>query len=36
VINESMLKLEEAGIEYLTCTRVEDDELPWAVHEDMQ
>jgi hypothetical protein len=36
VINESMLKPEEAGIEYLTCTRVEDDELPWAVHEDMQ
>jgi hypothetical protein len=27
--NHSMLDLEEAGISYLTCTWVENDELPW-------
>jgi hypothetical protein len=27
--NRSMLDLEEAGISYLTCTWVENDELPW-------
>lgn len=29
VVNHSMLDVEEAGIQYLTCTKVENDELPW-------
>ncbi|KAK0129644.1 hypothetical protein ONS96_000208 [Cadophora gregata f. sp. sojae] len=27
--NYSMLSVEDAGIDYLTCIKVEDDELPW-------
>lgn len=27
--NYSMLDVEEAGIEHLTCTKIENDELPW-------
>lgn len=29
VVNNSMLNVEEAGINHLTCTKVENDELPW-------
>ena len=28
-VNNSMLAVEEEGIEYFTCTKVENDELPW-------
>jgi hypothetical protein len=28
-VNHSMLDLDEEGIEYLTCTKVESDEFPW-------
>jgi hypothetical protein len=28
-VNNSMLAVDEAGIEHLTCTRVENDEIPW-------
>jgi len=30
IVNQSMLGVEEEGIEYLTCTKVENDELPWV------
>jgi hypothetical protein len=29
-MNNSMLSVDEAGIRYFTCTKVENDELPWA------
>jgi hypothetical protein len=28
-INNSVLAVEEVGIEHLTCTRVENNEIPW-------
>jgi hypothetical protein len=33
-VNHSMLDLEEEGIEYLTCTKVESDEFPWMNQSD--
>lgn len=30
IANYSMLDVEEAGIEHLTCTKIENDELPWV------
>jgi hypothetical protein len=27
--NNSMVDIQEAGIDYLTCTRIMDEELPW-------
>lgn len=33
VENESMLELEKEGIDYLTCTRVQGAELPWAIRQ---
>jgi hypothetical protein len=32
-VNNSMLSVEEAGIEHLTCTMVENDELPWVKND---
>jgi hypothetical protein len=32
--NNSMLVVEEEGIEYFTCTKVETDELPWLKQDD--
>ena len=33
VVNHSMLDIEEAGIQHLTCIKVENDELPWIKKE---
>ncbi|RDL39299.1 uncharacterized protein BP5553_03639 [Venustampulla echinocandica] len=33
VENESMLEPEREGIDYLTCTRVDGTELPWAIRQ---
>lgn len=33
VVNHSMLDIEEAGIQHLTCIKVENDELPWIRKE---
>jgi hypothetical protein len=30
IFNNSMLDIEEAEIEHLTCTKVENDDLPWV------
>lgn len=32
-VNNSMLSVEEADIEHLTCTKVENDELPWVKND---
>ena len=32
--NNSMVDVQEAGIEYLTCTRIMDEELPWFETEE--
>jgi hypothetical protein len=29
VVNNSMLDIEQAGIEHLTCTKIDDADLPW-------
>jgi hypothetical protein len=33
-VNNSMLSIEEAGTEHLTCVSVGNDEIPWVTKKD--